>query len=83
MSSNLPRDQQPDMLDRIKLRWWLYAIVPIALALYAATQGWIPVALVALVIFCLVFWLISFVTALIVLLRGRSRRNSLNKDRRN
>lgn len=73
--SNLPRDQQPAMLDRIKLRWWLYAIVPIALALYASAVGWIPVALVALVIFCFIFWLISFITALFVLLLGRRRRD--------
>ena len=65
------RDQRPLVIQKIRLRWWALSIVPIVLALYVGAQGILPVALFMLAVFCLIFWLISFSVALVILLMNR------------
>ena len=77
---NLPRDQRPATFERIKLRWWAVTFVPIALALYLSAMGWLHPGIVMLVVFCMVFWLISFGVALVMLILARRRQAKERKQ---
>lgn len=69
MSTN--RDQRPLVIQKVKLRWWGVSIVPILLGLYIASLGYLPTAIAMLAVFCLIFWLISFIVALVILVTNR------------
>ena len=63
--------QQGQALREIKLRWWAFSFPPIVLAIYAGSVGWLPVPFVALALFCLVFWIMSGIVAVIMLARRK------------
>lgn len=61
---------RPILVRRVNLWWYALALVPIVLLGWLSLINLIPTLLVPLVLFALVFWLASFVMAIIAKLRA-------------
>ncbi len=68
------RDQQPLVIDRIRLRWWGWMLLPLIAGFALASQGWLPVGLLMVLVFGTVFWIISLSVALVILLMNRPKK---------
>jgi len=66
-------DQRPIIVKQVRLRWWGYTFVPIALLVWLGISGYLPVALAIFALFATVFWTLSLFTALFMLVTGRGR----------
>jgi hypothetical protein len=60
---------RPILVRRVQLRWYLLALLPILALGWLALRNLIPALFMPLILFALVFWLASFVMAVIAKLR--------------
>ena len=60
---------RPILVRRVQLRWYLLALIPILAAGWATLNGFVPGLIAPLVLFAAIFWLASFVMAIIARLR--------------
>ncbi|MDB5540104.1 MAG: hypothetical protein JWQ89_1831 [Devosia sp.] len=61
---------RPILVRRINLWWYAAAIVPILALGWLAASGIVPAMFVPIVLFVLIFWLASFIFAVVGKLRG-------------
>jgi len=71
MSKQLARSaNRPILVRRVQLFWYALALVPILGLGWLALQNLIPSLVLPLILFALVFWIASFVMAVIARLRA-------------
>ena len=61
---------RPILVHRVQLRWYLLALVPLLALGWLALRNLIPSLFMPLILFALVFWLASFLMAVIAKLRA-------------
>jgi len=71
MAKQLARSaNRPILVRRVQLFWYVLALLPILALGWLALRNLVPALFMPLILFALVFWLASFVMAVIARLRA-------------
>jgi hypothetical protein len=65
--------REGEVIGQLRLRWYLYALIPILLLLAASAMGYIHPLFGLVTLFALFFWLFSFLFALYGKFKYRSK----------
>ena len=72
MSKQLARSaNRPILVRRVQLFWYLLALLPILALGWLALRNLVPALFMPLILFALVFWLASFVMAVVARVRAK------------
>ena len=83
MQRHLARSaNRPILVSRVNLWWYVLALVPIVGLGWATLNGYVPGLIAPLVLFAAVFWLASFVMAVIAKLRAPRAAKTAPEPRR-